>query len=88
MGDRLKLDLQPAALLAEQARLVARGVRVCALVGHCAAQPLALTRAMTVLGTANCAGALPFTVDRGDGTADCGFAVAKWAAAVAVLMIR
>lgn len=75
----LKLDLQPAVLLAEQARLVARGVRVCALVGHCVADHLALTRAMTVLGTANCPGALPFTADRGDGMADCGFAAAKWA---------
>lgn len=75
----MKIDLGPSILIAEQARLVARGVRSCALVGHCAAQRLPMLRAMTVLGTANCAGSIPFVVDRGDGNADCGFAAGKWA---------
>jgi hypothetical protein len=38
-----------------------------------------MLRAMTTLGTTNCVGAIPFVVDRGDGIADCGFAVSKWA---------
>lgn len=34
---------------------------------------------MTLLSSANCVGAIPFVIDRGDDVADCGFAAKKWA---------
>src|SRR6202035_5527134 len=66
-------------VLAEHARLVARGVRAFALAGNCPADRLPMLRAMTELGAANFPGSIPFVVDRGDGNADCGFSANKWA---------
>jgi hypothetical protein len=65
--------------IAEQAYLVARGVRPLALVGSFRADPWTMTRVQTTLGRLSCAGAIPFVVDRGDGVADAGYAAAGWA---------
>jgi hypothetical protein len=63
----------------EHAYLVARGVRPLALVGNCASQPAALSRAQRALDDFGCPGALAFVLDRGDGFADYGYAAASWA---------
>jgi hypothetical protein len=66
------------ALIAEQAYLVARGVRALALAGQCDSEPLVMLRVATRLEAQSSPGAIPFVVDRGDGRADFGFAAAGW----------
>lgn len=65
--------------LREHAYLVARGVRPLALVGQCENAPLTMLRTATAIEGAAESGAIPFVIDRGDGYADYGFAVARWA---------
>lgn len=66
-------------LIAEQSYLVARGVRLLALVGHCQADELEMLRTATRIERLAVAGAIPFVADRGDGVADYGFASHAWA---------
>jgi hypothetical protein len=66
-------------LLAEQAYLVARGVRPLSLVGHCPADELTLLRVATRIEAVTCPGAVPFVIDHQDGTASFGYAAAAWA---------
>jgi hypothetical protein len=78
VGAKLKSYMN-REVLAEHARLVARGVRAFALAGHCPADKLPMLRAMTELGAANFPGSIPFVIDRGDGIADCGYSANRWA---------
>jgi hypothetical protein len=66
-------------LLAEQAYLVARGVRPLSLVGHCEADPMTMLRVATRIERVTCPGAVPFVIDHGDETASYGYAGAAWA---------
>jgi hypothetical protein len=66
-------------LLAEQAYLVARGIRPLSLVGDCPADPMVMLRVATQVERATCSGAVPFLVDHGNGTASFGYAGAAWA---------
>jgi hypothetical protein len=69
-----------AEVLAEHAYLVARGVRCLAIVGRVeAGDSLDLLRLATQVEGAGQSGAVPFVIDNGDGTADCGYATAAWA---------
>jgi hypothetical protein len=71
--------LPSADALAEQAYLVARGVRPLSLAGHCPADPMVLLRVATKVECQTCPGAVPFVVDHGDDTASYGYASAAWA---------
>jgi hypothetical protein len=64
-------------LLAEQAYLVARGVREIADIGTVAADPDSMLRATTVLESA-AQGAIAFVFPSHDGRAVCGFAAHRW----------
>jgi hypothetical protein len=64
--------------LAEQAYLVARGVRPMALVGWCPADEFIMLRAATRLEAVAEPGALPFVIDHNDGQATFGFAAEPW----------
>jgi hypothetical protein len=64
-------------LLAEQAYLVARGVREIADVGTVSADPDSMLRATTVLESA-AQGAIAFVFPSHDGRAVCGFAGHRW----------
>lgn len=66
-------------LLAEQAYLVARGIRPLSPVGDCPAQPMVMLRVATQVERQTCPGAVPFVIDRGDETASFGYAAAAWA---------
>ena len=73
-------ELLPSSdLLAEQAYLVARGVRPLSLVGHCAADPMLMLRVATEVERQTCPGAVPFVLDHGDQTASFGYAGSAWA---------
>ncbi|MBI3326041.1 MAG: hypothetical protein HYZ81_04970 [Nitrospinae bacterium] len=63
---------------AEQASLIARGVRALALLGHCPADPLEMRVRLSQLERSATQGAIPFVVDRGDGIAEYGYAAARW----------
>jgi hypothetical protein len=65
-------------LVAEQAHLVASGVRALALLGSCPAEPQTMLRVSTQLENSGAPGAIPFVLDRGDGVADFGFAASAW----------
>ena len=62
----------------EHAYTVARGVRALALVGNCASDPFTMRLALEGLEAAAEGGAMPFVLDRGDGSAECGYAGAPW----------
>lgn len=67
-------------LLREQAWLVARGVRSLALVESIPADHVQMLMAASRLeAAADRMTCLPFVLDRGDGTADCGYACGTWA---------
>ena len=68
-------------VLAEQAYLVARGVRRLSLVGHChpSDAPDLLLRVATQVERYAQANAIPFVLDHGDGTASYGYAESRWA---------
>jgi hypothetical protein len=68
--------------LEEGAYLVARGVRALSLVGHCPTDQVTLLSAWTALSAFASDEAMPFVHDRGDGTADCGYAAAPWVIAL------
>jgi hypothetical protein len=66
--------------LREQSYLVARGVRVLALAGHCLdVDELGLLRIATNLERNAEPQAIPFVVAHGDGVASFGYASAGWA---------
>lgn len=71
------VDKMSPELLAEQAYLVARGVREIADIGTVAADPESMLRATTVLESA-AQGAIPFVFPVQDGRAVCGFAGHRW----------
>lgn len=65
----------------EHAYLVARGVRPMALVQTFTAEPLTCMRVATRLeavGVETGLPVIPFVVENGDGSADCGYAAAGW----------
>jgi hypothetical protein len=64
--------------LQEHARLVAKGVRALALIGHCPADPLTMLQMATKIEGSAEPRSIPFVFDRGDGTADYGYAAAWW----------
>jgi hypothetical protein len=66
-------------MISEQGYLVARGVRVLALVGECAADNFSMLEAMTRIESLCQPPTIPFVIDRGDGVADCGVTGAAWA---------
>jgi hypothetical protein len=67
-------------VLAEQAYLVARGVRQLSLAGHCHAdEPDLLLRIATQIEHHAQPNAIPFVLDHGDGTASYGYAESRWA---------
>ena len=72
MGDMREPDR------AEQAYLIARGVRALALLGHCSADPLEMLIHLSQLERSAEQGTIPFVVDRGAGIADYGYAAARW----------
>lgn len=66
-------------VLAEQAYLVARGVRRLSLAGHAHADDeVELLRIATDVERQGDAGAIPFVIDHGDGVASFGYAEAPW----------
>jgi hypothetical protein len=69
--------------LAEQAYLVARGVRPLALAGHChlpeADVDVALLTVATELERHGEPGAIPFVVDHADGVMSFGYSASRWA---------
>ena len=80
MPDQIRLPAEE--VLAEQAYLVARGVRPLSLAGHC--QLLVdgstlLLRVATHLERYCVANVVPFVVDHGDGVASYGYFGARWA---------
>ena len=80
MPDQIRLPAKE--VLAEQAYLVARGVRPLSLAGHC--QLLVdgstlLLRVATHLERYCIANVVPFVVDHGDGVASYGYSGARWA---------
>jgi hypothetical protein len=72
------VSLPSDEVLAEQAYLVARGVRPMALAGWCPADELVMLRAATRLEAAAEAGALPFVIDHKNGSATFGYAAQPW----------
>ena len=64
--------------LAEQACLIHCGVRSLTLLSPFPSDPLIIRRVVTRLETVANGVAIPFAIDRGDGTADCGFAANRW----------
>jgi hypothetical protein len=65
----------------EHAYLVARGVRPMALIQTFAADPMVCLRVATrleAIGVETGLPIVPFVVENGDGTADCGYAAAGW----------
>ena len=66
------------ALLAEQAYLIARGVRPLSLIGHCSSNSMTVLRVATRIECAGCPGVVPFVIDHGDETASFGYAGAAW----------
>jgi hypothetical protein len=68
-------------ILAEQAYLVARGVRRLSLAGHCHPNddPDLLLRVATRIELHAQPNAIPFVLDHGDGTASYGYAESRWA---------
>jgi hypothetical protein len=66
-------------LLAEQAYIVARGVRPLSLVGDCPSDELTMLRVATRIESVTCPGAVPFVIDHGNETASFGYAGASWA---------
>ena len=64
--------------LTEQACLIHCGVRPLTLLSPFRSDPLIMQRMVTRLETVANGTAIAFVVDRGDGTADCGFAANKW----------
>jgi hypothetical protein len=68
-------------VLAEQAYLVARGVRRLSLAGHCHASddPELLLRVATQIERHAEPNAIPFVLDHGNGAASYGFADSRWA---------
>ncbi len=80
MPDQIRLPADE--VLAEQAYLVARGVRPLSLAGHC--QLLVdgstlLLRVATHLERYSIANVVPFVVDHGDGVVSYGYSGAHWA---------
>jgi hypothetical protein len=65
-------------LLAEQAYLVARGVRPLSVVGHCPSDEMTMLRVATRVESVTCPGAVPFVINHRDGTASFGYAAAAW----------
>ena len=74
--------------LKEQARLVARGVRPLALIGHFSAHPLTMLHTATKIEGCAETGSIPFVIDRGDGMADYGYAAAQWVLDLYAWVIR
>jgi hypothetical protein len=76
-------DALPSAdALAEQAYLVARGVRSLALAGHCHLSDspvIALLTIATEVERHAEPGSVPFVVDHGDGVASFGYSGSRWA---------
>jgi hypothetical protein len=71
--------LPPGEVLAEQAYLVARGVRRLSLAGHCAADDAdALLRVATEVERHAEHDAIPFVIDHRDGVASYGYSEASW----------
>lgn len=65
--------------VAEQAYLVARGVRPMAIIGHIQAGKESMLRAASLLEIASIGEqVVAFVTPRTDGFADCGFAAARW----------
>jgi thiamine monophosphate synthase len=74
----MSADVPSDDLLAEQAYLVARGVRTLSLVGHCDADQMTMLRVATRIEQATCQGAVPFVIDHGNEVASYGYAAAAW----------
>jgi len=65
-------------LIREQSRLVARGVRLLALVGQCSADPVTMLEVATRLETITNENVVPFVLDERNGTAEYGYAATEW----------
>jgi hypothetical protein len=79
---RLDIALPSDELLAEQAYLVARGVRSLSLAGHChlpADDDDAALRIATHVERHAEPNVIPFVVDHGDGVASYGYSESRWA---------
>lgn len=63
----------------EQSYQIARGIRALALIGQCDADARTMSRVRARLDALGETGAVPFVCDRGDGTAEYGYASAPWA---------
>lgn len=63
----------------EQSYQIARGVRSLALIGQCDAGARAMSRVRARLDALAETGAVSFLCDRGDGSAEYGYAAAQWA---------
>lgn len=75
-----EVHLPTKEVLREQVYLVARGVRVLALAGHCHLSDAdELLRLATALEQSADANVIAFVVDHGDGVASYGFANSRWA---------
>ena len=65
-------------MLTEQAYLIQRGVRPLVLLSPFPTEHFLMQKVVTRLGTVSHGLAIPFVIDRGDGTAECGFAMNRW----------
>lgn len=65
-------------LAQEHLYLIRRGVRPIAFIGLCSSAAQTMLRASTVLESFSESGDCPFVIDRGDGSAEYGFAAAAW----------
>ena len=74
----MKRIANAADILREQAYLVARGVRPMALLGECETDSVTVLEAYTALEREAGDGVIAFTVDRGDGITDLGYAASPW----------
>jgi hypothetical protein len=78
----LATSLPGKEVLAEQAYLVARGVRQLSLAGHCQlpeGDPTALLTVATHVERHTEPNVIPFVVDHGDGVASYGYSESRWA---------